>query len=292
MRRRPALTDEASEAVQRRIEMLHRKPRLDLAAVATAVESARDIDGLRQRLGDPIRYSQRVEAEVAGLSIETLLPHATNDYVADFLGVWVPDERGHGDALDLLLTRLELPPEAPRDESTIPIHNRVAGILGRGSRHIYEMVSMIYHSIGAINERLALAAYKAMAGIAAELGEQPLVDVLFTHLQRDESAHLGYYRTYARQLRAHVAPWQLATARLIIVKTYAPVGAGDARDKPLMGAVLTALEDDPENPAIATTVQAVAEELLAADGRSLPPFVLRSLRRCLAESKRAALPAA
>src|SRR5690606_14227981 len=115
---------------------------------------------------------------------------------------------------------------------------RIAGFLGRMSLHAYEMVSMTYHTIGAINERLAMGAYGRIAEILEELGEQPLVDDMFGPMRRDESMHLGYYRTYARQLRNHLRPWQLALVRALIVKTYAPVGAGEKRDKPLFGDTL------------------------------------------------------
>lgn len=267
--------------MDRRLDAVVAKPRLDLAAVEHAVSTIRHPEQLRDCLGDAIRYSQRVEAEVAGLSIETLLPYATDDYDGRFLAVWVPDERGHGDALDMLAKFLRLKPEVPRDASAVPVHNRIAGLLGRRSAHVYEVVSMMYHTIGAMNERLALGAYTEMGRIATGLGEIELATALFGHLRRDESAHLGYYRTYARQLRNQLAPWQLAAARAMIVNTYAPVGAGDKKDKPLFGRVLTALEDDPANPSAAALLQTIAEELLARPGTSLPPFVAESLRRCL-----------
>lgn len=283
--RRPALTNELNEAVDRRLDAVVTKPRLQLDTVADVVTRIRHPEPLRDRIGDPIRYSQRVEAEVAGLSIETLLPYATDDYDGRFLDVWVPDERGHGDALDLLAKFLDLPPEVPRDASAVPLHNRFAGLLGRRSASVYEIVSLMYHSIGAMNERLALGAYTEMGRIASDLGEDELATVLFGHLRRDESAHLGYYRTYARQLRTRLAPWQLAAARGMIVNTYAPVGAGDKKDKPLFGRVLSALEDDPDNPTVATLLQTIAEELLARPGTPLPLFVARSLRRCLDVSR-------
>jgi len=283
--RRPALTNELNGAVDRRLDAVVAKPRLQLDAVADVVARIGNAEPLRDRIGDAIRYSQRVEAEVAGLSIETLLPYATDDYDGQFLDVWVPDERGHGDALDLLAKSLGLPPEVPRDASAVPVHNRIAGLLGRRSAAVYEIVSMMYHSIGAMNERLALGAYTEMGRITSTLGEDELATVLFAHLRRDESAHLGYYRTYARQLRTRIAPWQLATARAMIVNTYAPVGAGDKKDKPLFGRTLSILEEDPESPNAAALLQAIAEELLARPGTSLPPFVARSLRRCLDTSR-------
>jgi hypothetical protein len=281
VRRHPALVADHNDAIEHRTRALEAKRPLDLDAVERAVRRIRRPEALAARLGDAIRYSQRVEADVAGLSIQTLLPHATDDYVARFLAVWVPDETGHGRALELLLARLALPAYTTRDRGSVPVHNRVAGVLGRLVPHVYEMVSMAYHAIGAINERLALAAYARMGTIAAGLGESELADALMRPLRRDESRHLGYYRTYARQLRPHLAAWQMAVVRALIVRTYAPVGAGDAADKAPFGCAVAQLEDDPENPEIARAVHGIATELLARDGRALPPFVVRSLRACV-----------
>jgi hypothetical protein len=278
---KPAFVDEDNNVLERRVRDLEAKPRLDLDVVAGAITRIRRPDVVAERLGDAIRYSQRVEAEVAGLSIETLLPHANDDYDGRFLTVWVPDELGHGDAQEMLLRHLDLPVFDPRGADVVPLHNRIAGFLGRLSRHAYEMVSMTYHTIGAINERLAMGAYGQMATIAAEVGESELAQKLFTHLRRDESGHLGYYRAYARQLRPRLKAWQLAVVRALIVHTYAPVGAGCAPDKAPFGRVLMLLEDDPEDPSVAGAVQDIAQELLAKPGTELPPFVLGAMHDCV-----------
>jgi hypothetical protein len=272
---------EPNEALERRIHDLEHKPRLDLEHVERVVERIRQPDLVARRLGAAVRYSQRVEAEVAGLSIETLLPHAGDDYDGRFLAVWVPDELGHADAQESLLRHLDLPTFVPRSADVVPLHNRIAGFLGRLSRHAYDMASMTFHSIGAINERLAMGAYGRMAAIAREIGEDELGGELFTPLRRDESVHLGYYRAYARQLRPRLKAWQLAAVRALVVHTYAPVGAGCRRDKAPFGEVLLTLEDDPENPGVAGPVHDIARELLARDDHDLPPFVLRALRQCV-----------
>ncbi len=279
---------ERNDALERRIHDLECKPRLDLDHIQRVVERIRRPDVVAHRLGAAVRYSQRVEAEVAGLSIETLLPHAADDYDGRFLAVWVPDELGHGHAQEALLRHLDLPTFVPRGADVVPLHNRIAGFVGRLSRHAYDMVSMTFHSIGAINERLAMDAYGQIAGVAGELGEEELGRELFTPLRRDESAHLGYYRAYARQLRPRLKAWQLAVVRAVIVHTYAPVGAGSQPDKAPLGEVLLALEDDPENPAVAGPVHEIARELLARPGGDLPPFVLRALRQCVHLAQREA----
>jgi len=218
---------------------------------------------------------------VTALSIETLLPRAAGDggYIQRFLTVWQPDEQGHALALERLLVTLDLEPVPLPQDEPVPVHNRLAGVLGSLSARMHETVELIYHSVGAMNERLAFSAYERMAVVLAELGEQGLVDTLMRPLRRDESAHLGYYRTAARDLRDRVDRWQLAIARGIITHTYAPVGAGAPADKPAFAATLRALGDDRE---LVDRVQLLAEGLLSVEERRLRPFVRRSFDRCSA----------
>lgn len=215
------------------------------------------------------------------MSISTLLPHEATDHIGRFLAVWVPDESGHGVAQQMLLDHLGLPVTPAASPDAVPVHNRIAGVLGRLSHHAHAMVSMTYHTIGAMNERLAIGAYSQIARVARSLGATELTDVLYTPMRADESLHLGYYRTYAAQLRHVLARWQLAAVRALIVHTWAPVGAGGREDKAPFGEVIVALEEDPENPSIAAVVQDIAEGLLAKPGAALPLFVHRQLVRCV-----------
>ena len=280
MSRQPALSD-FNAALDRRLHSLETKQPLDLEAVERAIARVRRPDELVARLGDALRYSQRVEADVAGLGIESLLPHSGEDHNGRFLAVWVPDELGHAAAQAILLERLQLPVYEARPADAAPIYNRIAGALGRISACTAEMVSLAYHSIGAINERLAMAAYGRMAEVADEIGEHELTQALFAPMRRDESAHLGYYRAHARQLGPCLAPWQRRLVRSVVVHTYAPVGARRPSDKAPFGRALAELEKDPQNPSIAPAVHQIAVELLAAPDQPMPPFVARSMRRCL-----------
>ena len=211
------------DPIAAKLERLEAKPSLVLDAVDYAV---RDCDSVRARLAAPLAFSQRVEAMVTGLSIETLLPRAAGEdgYINRFLTVWEPDEQGHALALERLLVVLDIEPfPLPQDEP-VPFHNRLAGLLGTISRRMHETVELIYHAIGAMNERLAFTAYERMSDVLVELGEHGLVDTLMQPLRRDESAHLGYYRTAARDLRDRLDGWQLAMARAVITHTYSPGG--------------------------------------------------------------------
>jgi hypothetical protein len=276
-----------NDALEARLRHVETKPALDLDAVGAAIERIRRPDAVREQLGDALLYAQRVEAEVGGLSIETLLPHSRDDYVGRFLHVWVPDEQGHGEAQARLARHVGLQPYVPRPEDAVPLHNRGAGFLARLLPRVKSMVEMTYHTIGAINERLALEAYRRMATILEHLGEHEMAATLMVPMRNDEAAHLSYYRTYARQLRPTLAAWQLAVVRGLIVHTYAPVGAGERHDKAPLGRALLQLESDPDDPGIAVSVQSIAEELLA-DGAELRPFVRRSLLHCVELARQAA----
>ena len=269
------------DPVGTKLARLEAKPSLDLAEVDLEL---RDPDAVRARLAAPLAYSQRVEAMVTGLSIETLLPRTgTGDgYIHRFLAVWTPDEQGHALALDRLLVALDIEPFALPQDEPVPLHNKLAGLLGSLSNRMHETVELVYHSIGAMNERLAFTAYERMSEILTELGEVGLVDTLFKPLRRDESAHLGYYRTVARELRDRLDPWQIAVARNVITHTYAPVGAGEKKDKPAFAATLRSLGDGDARTDLVDRVQLIAESLLSVDERKLPPFVQRSFDRCLA----------
>lgn len=273
----PTLVD----PIAAKLERLEAKRPLALDAVDFTV---RDRDAVRARLAAPLAYSQRVEAMVTGLSIETLLPRAAggDGYINRFLTVWQPDEQGHALALEQLLLVLDIEPFPLPQGEPVPLHNRVAGYVGTLSRRMHETVELIYHTIGAMNERLAFTAYERMSDVLLELGELGLVDTLMQPLRRDESAHLGYYRTAARVLGDRLDRWQLAVARAVITSTYAPVGAGDQRDKPGFGATLLALGDRAARDDLADRVQILAEALLSVDERKLRPFVARSFDRCLA----------
>jgi hypothetical protein len=259
-----------------KLARLEAKPSLVIEHVDYEV---RNPSAARARLAAPLAYSQRVEAMVTGLSIETLLPRTAsgNGYINRFLTVWTPDEQGHALALERLLVALDIEPFPLPEDEPVPIHNRLAGLLGNLSARMHETVELVYHSVGAMNERLAFSAYDRMSEILTELGEHGLVDTLLKPLRRDESAHLGYYRTAARDLRDRLDRWQLAVARTVISHTYAPVGAGDAKDKAAFGATLRSLGDSRE---IVDRVQLLAEALLSVDEHRLRPFVQKSFDRC------------
>src|SRR5690606_29545968 len=130
-----------------------------------------------RRLGDALQYAQRVESLVTGLSIETLLPRvARGDYVSRFLTIWQADEQGHSRALAHLLKLLGFEPEPDPVDEPVPLHNRRAGLLGQASLAVHRVVELVYHTVGAMNEKLAFTAYERMAVVLDDMGEHGLSD--------------------------------------------------------------------------------------------------------------------
>jgi hypothetical protein len=236
---------------------------------------------VRARIGRPLEYSQRVESVVTGLGIETLLPRL-GDRVHRFLSIWTDDETTHGRALAMLLHELGLPEYQPT-ESRLPPHNLLANVLGRLSTKAHHVVELVWATQGAMNEHLAMSAYSRMAEICHELGELAVRDTLFRRLRAHEAAHKSFYAAHARAVAAQMTHRQRSLARFIVVKTYAPVGAGAKRDKPALGHTMADLSGGEWGGDIADSVQQIAERLLA-EGEPLEPFVHAALARCAAAS--------
>jgi hypothetical protein len=259
------------------LEHIERKPPLIIEHVDFRVH---DPAKAAERLARPLAYSQRVEAVVTGLGIETLLPRH-DPTVRRFLEIWTDDETTHGRALARLLHELGLPHHSATP-SRLPAHNHIAKLLGVLSHRAHEVVEMIWATQGAMNEHLAMSAYHRMGQLAQELGEHHLHETLFRRLRAHEAAHKSFYAAHAREVATKLLPWQKKLARLVVVKTYAPVGAGGKADKPAFGDTMRDLASGDEwRPMIADPVQDVAERLLN-DGAPLPPFVRESMEECLA----------
>jgi hypothetical protein len=261
------------------LAQIERKPPLILEDVDFRVEKPAE---LAARLASPLAYAQRVEAVVTGLGIETLLPRH-DQRIQRFLEIWTDDETTHGSALATLLGELGLPHHEVTP-SRLPPHNHLAGVLGRLSERAHQVVEVIWATQGAMNEHLAMCAYLRMGQVAQELGEHRLHDTLFRRLRAHEAAHKSFYAARAREVAAKLLPWQRRLARLVVVKTYAPVGAGGKADRPAFGRTVRDLANgDDWRSVIADPVQQVAERLLN-DGDELPPFVRESVERCLVAS--------
>ena len=266
----------ASAGVDSQLDVVERKVPLDLERVDYTMANP---EALKARLADPLQYAQRVEIIVTGLGIEHLLPRH-DARIARFLDIWIEDETTHGAALATLLDQLGLETYAPTD-APLPVHNQIAKLLGRLSQRAHEVVELIWSSSGAMNEHLAMSAYREMGVVVDELGERPLYETLFKRLRTHEAAHKGFYAA-SRDVAHGMHAWQRRLARAIIVHTYTPVGAGAKVDKPTLGRTVRALDPDGGwEEKVADPVQHIAEKLLA-DGEPLPRFVRDTLAECVA----------
>ncbi len=238
-----------------------------------------DPDDLRATLAAPLEYAQRVEAAVVTSGIETLLPRR-DTRIQEFLELWTDDEHGHARALAELMTILEIEPK-PIGEAPLPVHNRILGRVAARSESVHDMIATIWGVAGAMNEHLAMAAYTRIDSMLQARGERALHETLFRRLRAHESAHKSFYAAIATEHWARLDAWQRRLARFVVTRTYAPVGAGEAKDRPAMARTIHALAHDEWEASIVEPVQAVADRLLELDVGA-DPFVRRAFAKCLA----------
>jgi hypothetical protein len=244
-----------------------------------------DPEALRDMLAAPLEYAQRVEAAVVTSGIETLLPRR-DARIDEFLELWTSDEHGHARALGELMRQLDLEPQ-PIGEAPLPLHNRILGRVAARSESVHEMIATIWGVAGAMNEHLAMAAYTRIGAILQARGERALHETLFRRLRAHESAHKNFYVAIAVEGWERLDQWQRRLVRLVVTKTYAPVGAGEAKDRPAMARTIHALAADEWEPSIVQPVQGVADRLLHLDPGA-DPFVRRAFACCLAADPRGA----
>ncbi len=235
----------------------------------------RDPAGLAGAFAAPLEYAQRVEAVVVASGIEALMPRR-DSRIDDFLAVWTDDEQGHARALGELMHLLGLEP-TPIGDAGLPLHNRLISLLARGSESLHDVVTTIWSLAGAMNEHLAMAAYNRMDAMLRQRGEDALHHTMFRLLRAHESAHKSFYWSVAAETWHRLDPWQRRLTRLVVTKTYAPVGAGGASDRPALARTIHALGPDDWNEAIVEPVQGVADRLFG----DTEPFVRRAFEKCL-----------
>ncbi len=261
--------------LSRRIDRLEADPTIPLSSVDLTVVHP---DRLRREFGEALFYFALVEGLVAqnALEVEAILPRLDeND--RRFLAVWSRQEVAHGAVFDALCLELDLPPAAPVLRS--PRRSfRTLGVLTR-QRWWHDVFKLVYLVRGAMHERLTLDAYSRIWARFDAWGERALAATVAGPIRRQEAGHLGYYRAAATAQRARLDPAQLALARAISVRTYAPVGANRAR-RAQCGRAFTSIAGDDLGGL--EPVQAIADQVLGHGGRPLPRFVQTAMRDCLA----------
>ncbi len=250
--------------------------------VADVNLDVRDPIELARRLGSTFAYFGRVEGEVARNTEELriLLPHA-GEATRRFYPVWQAQELPHGLVFEALQKRIGLDPDPP-DLKNISLAIRLGGLLDRVPG-LHPPLLLTYLSTGAMHEQLTATGYRLLADRLEEMGENGLVETAIKPILAQEAGHLRYYRMAARHESDKLAPWQVAVARLLKIKQYAPVGAGPQDRNRAFGQAAQPLLEGENLDALANPVQVIAEELLGYgdQGLPLPKFVAASLRDCL-----------
>jgi len=254
-----------------RLEYVERKAPLTFDEIDFTI---RHPELLRERIAHPLEYAQRVEHLVGVTHMETLMPRRS-DEIERFLVQWTDDELGHARALGHLMELLDLTP-VPLDGVAPPSHNAKIGAAGRVSRSIHEVIEVIWATSGAMNEHLAMSAYHRIDAIAQEAGEDALHETLFRRLRAHESAHKSFYATYGTGRWATLRGWQKRLARATLRRTWAPVGATEAVDRPAFARTVAALAPDDWREVLVDPVQSIAERVMAA-AEEMGPFVERAV---------------
>jgi hypothetical protein len=259
------------DAVDGRLEYVETKRPLVFAEVDFTMHRP---ERVATKLAAPLEYAQRVEHLVGVTQMELLMPRRPPE-VTRFLAAWTDDELAHARALSHLMELLDLSP-VPIDGVQPPSQNAKIGAVGKLSGSLHSVVEVVWATSGAMNEHLAMTAYSRMDAILRADGEEALCATLFRRLRAHESAHKSFYAAYATKRWMTLRGWQRRLARATIKRTWAPVGATDAADRPAFARTVAALAADDWRTVLVAPVQSIAERLLDAAGE-LGPVVERAV---------------
>jgi hypothetical protein len=264
-------------ALAARVDRLEDLPPIRAADVDLSVANRHR---LRSELAEVFEYFAAVEGDVAqnALDIAALLPRMC-ECERRFLAVWSAHEAAHSNVFDELRRLLDLEPVA---QPPSPKAGRLFRSMGAATRlpAVHDALKLVYLTRGAMHEHLTHDAYRLLARRLADLGEPGLARSVALPIRRQEAAHLGYYRVAARLQRSRMSAEAIAWARLLSVKTYAPVGATRRSRRAICGRVFASLAGAAMAQTLAP-VQELAEALLGNGRDRLPPFVSRAMHRCL-----------
>jgi len=266
------------------------------------------LDGVDLTVADPARL-RRTFAEIFGYiaTVEGSVPQNVADITAllpdldeidrRFLAVWSGHELAHAAIFEALQAELGLDPPAdsppsgadPSVEAARPRSSfRIFGATAR-LPWLADVFKLVYLARGAMHEHLTYDCYRRLGVQLSAMGEHALATTVFDPVRRQEAAHLGYYRLAASTQRQRLTPAQLALARSISVRTYAPVGAAPC-GRELAGRVFAGVAGEHRYESL-EAVQSLADQLLGDAGHPLPPFVHDVMRRCMEPPRRRSRPA-
>lgn len=173
-----------------------------------------------------LRYMSDVESHTICYLRDLLVtPSHKDPVVTAFLTHWAYEEFWHGEALDGVLRAHGIPADYAhirRVRLAQGFRDRIAPINQAIAANILGLDFVAVHMTwGALNEWSAHAAYARM--IARE--DHPELTTLLTRIQKQESRHLAFYASQARDRLAASRKARVIT-RQALKRFWAPVGSG------------------------------------------------------------------
>ena len=215
---------------------------------------------LREKYGETMQYFGEIENRVEqnANQLQALLPYM-DEPTKEFIAAWEAQELVHGAIFDQAMADIGMTPYA-FDPSDVSRGFKLGGELSR-IPDIDKVLQFLYLTTGALHERLTAKGYIGLIDSLKQDGEIALAETAVKPINRQEGKHLGYYKEAALVQRDKLSPWQLALAREIKTRTYAPVGAMDNKHKMRFGKVIKVVRGDHTVEEMAEPVQKVAEQL-------------------------------
>jgi len=194
---------------------------LDLDLARAFAERPLSAEGLRC-----IRYMHDIESHTVCYLRDLLLTESHRDpRITMFLTTWAWEEQWHGVALAAVLEAHGEVAGNDRIAGTRsalgwkdrlgPVVNTLGSVLARRD---FVAVHMTW---GALNEWSTQAGYARLA----ELEDHPVLTELLERIQRQESRHIAFYGTEARE-RLAASPRARKLVRFALDRLWAPVGSG------------------------------------------------------------------
>ena len=173
-----------------------------------------------------LRYMHDIESHTVCYLRDLLLTESHRDpRITTFLTTWAWEEQWHGVALAKVLEAHGETAGNERISATrraLGFKDRVAPLLNTlGSVLARRDFVAVHMTWGALNEWSTQAGYARLA----DLEDHPVLTELLERIQRQESRHIAFYATEARE-RLAASPRAQRLVRLALDKLWAPVGSG------------------------------------------------------------------
>ena len=173
-----------------------------------------------------IRYMHDIESHTVCYLRDLLLTESHRDpRITMFLTTWAWEEQWHGVALAAVLAahgEVAGEERIGATRSALGVKDRLAPLLNTlGSVLARRDFVAVHMTWGALNEWSTQAGYARLA----QLEGHPVLTELLERIQRQESRHIAFYATEARE-RLAASPRARRLVRLALTRLWAPVGSG------------------------------------------------------------------